>query len=65
MAASEEERFNPNKQYGAFASRAVAYCLAEAGISIGEVDCIGFYERPVVKFWRIVEATLACWLGTY
>jgi carbamoyltransferase len=65
IAAAEEERFNRQKHYSDFPKEAVAYCLREAGISIHEVDYIGFYEKPLVKFNRILETILAQWPRTY
>ena len=65
LAAAEEERFNRQKHYSDFPSHAIRYCLAEAGITIDEVGYIGFYEKPLVKFSRILETTLAAWPLTY
>jgi carbamoyltransferase len=61
IAAAEEERFNRQKHFNGFPEQSVAYCLREAGISIHEVDHIGFYEKPFVKFDRILETILATW----
>ena len=65
VAAAEEERFNRKKHDSGFPEQAVAYCLREAGITIDQVDHIGFYEKPLVKFNRILETILACWPRTY
>jgi len=65
IAAAEEERFNRKKHYSEFPKLAVEYCLKEAGITIDEVDYIGFYEKPLVKFQRILETILAQWPMTY
>ncbi len=65
MAAAEEERFTRKKHDFAFPQNAIAYCLREAGISIEQVDHIGFYEKPLVKFNRILETILAYWPLTY
>ncbi len=65
VAAAEEERFNRKKHYSDFPKLAVEYCLREAGITIDQVDHIGFYEKPLVKFNRILETILACWPRTY
>ncbi len=65
IAAAEEERFNRKKHFSDFPEQAVRYCLAEGGITIDEVDHIGFYEKPLVKFNRILETILACWPRTY
>ncbi|MCP4593889.1 MAG: carbamoyltransferase [bacterium] len=65
VAAGEEERFNRQKHYSDFPAQAIRYCLDEAGITIEDVDYIGFYEKPLVKFSRILETTLAQWPRTY
>ncbi|MCB9850923.1 MAG: carbamoyltransferase [Phycisphaerales bacterium] len=65
VAAAEEERFNRKKHYSDFPKLAIEYCLKEAGITIADVDYIGFYEKPLVKFNRIVETILARWPLTY
>lgn len=59
IAAAEEERFTRRKHDPAFPSRAVAYCLEEAGIEASRLDHVVFYEKPFVKFERIVESILA------
>ncbi len=61
VAAAEEERFNRKKHDNGFPSLAVDYCLKTAGITIDQVDHIGFYEKPFVKFNRILETILARW----
>lgn len=65
VAAAEEERFNRKKHFSGFPERAVAYCLDKAGITIDQVDHIGFYEKPLVKFNRILETILAYWPFSY
>lgn len=65
VAAAEEERFNRQKHYSGLPERAIEYCLSEGGITIDEVDHIGYYEKPLVKFNRILETILACWPRTY
>jgi len=59
VAAAQEERFTRKKHDAAFPSHAVAYCLKEAGLTIGDIDLIGFYEKPLVKFDRLLESYLA------
>ncbi len=59
VAAAEEERFSRRKHDDRFPTNAVAYCLREAGIDIAAVDAVVFYEKPVVKFERILETALA------
>ncbi|MEK7710826.1 MAG: carbamoyltransferase [Planctomycetota bacterium] len=65
VAAAEEERFTRKKHDHDFPQRAIEYCLQEAGVTIDEVDHIGFYEKPLVKFNRILETILAYWPLTY
>jgi carbamoyltransferase len=55
VAAAQEERFTRKKHDAAFPSRAVDYCLREAGITTKELDLVGFYEKPLVKFDRLLE----------
>jgi len=64
-AAAEEERFNRQKHYSDFPEQAIQYCLDEAGVTIDQVDYIGFYEKPLIKFNRILETILAAWPKTY
>ncbi|RPJ59507.1 MAG: hypothetical protein EHM24_27845, partial [Acidobacteria bacterium] len=61
VAAAEEERFTRRKHDNGFPSRAVAYCLREAGIDIEAVDHIVFYEKPLPKFGRIIETVIGEW----
>ena len=44
----------------AFRPHAVEYCLREAGITAAELDLVGFYEKPLVKFTRLIETYIAC-----
>ncbi|MBU0718805.1 MAG: carbamoyltransferase [Planctomycetes bacterium] len=64
VAAAEEERFTRKKHDNGFPRQAIAYCLQEAGIGIGDVDYVTFYEKPLVKFDRILETILAEWPRT-
>ena len=64
VAAAEEERFSRRKHDNRFPRLAIDYCLGEAGITANEVDYIGFYEKPLVKFNRILETILADWPRT-
>ncbi|OGC47077.1 MAG: hypothetical protein A3A94_03470 [Candidatus Portnoybacteria bacterium RIFCSPLOWO2_01_FULL_43_11] len=54
-AAVEEERFSRQKHDSRFPKEAVKYCLKTAGLNIQDVDYIGFYEKPFLKFERILE----------
>ena len=60
VAAAQEERFTRKKHDPGFPSNAVAYCLREAGITAKELDLVGFYEKPLVKFERLLETYVAC-----
>jgi carbamoyltransferase len=60
VAAAQEERFTRQKHDASFPLRAIDYCLREAGISARELDLVGFYEKPLVKFTRLVETYIAC-----
>ncbi|MEZ6194370.1 MAG: carbamoyltransferase [Planctomycetota bacterium] len=65
VAAAEEERFTRKKHDASFPANAVRYCLEEAGITIDDVDHVVFYEKPFVKFNRILETVLAGWPFTW
>ena len=58
-AAAQEERFTRIKHDARFPSRAVRYCLQEAGVALDDVDAIVFYEKPFLKFERLLETYLA------
>ncbi len=58
VAAASEERFTRKKGDPAFPARAVAFCLKRAGISAREIDHVGFYDKPILKFERILETYL-------
>jgi len=60
IAAAQEERFTRKKHDHAFPGNAVEYCLREGGITIDAVDYVAFYEKPFVKFDRILHSYLAC-----
>ena len=55
VAAAQEERFSRRKHDPGFPSHAVDYCLAEGGISPVELDFVAFYDKPLLKFDRILE----------
>ncbi len=54
VAAAEEERFTRKKHDTSFPSNAAAYCLEQEGITIGDIDHVGFYEKPFLKFERVL-----------
>ena len=55
VAAAQEERFTRKKGDAGFPTFSVDYCLSEAGITIADVDYVGFYDKPILKFERILE----------
>ncbi|MGJ0510100.1 MAG: carbamoyltransferase family protein [Methylocystis sp.] len=59
VAAAQEERFTRIKHDSAFPENAVRFCLAEAGVSGADIDHVVFYEKPFVKFERLLETYLA------
>ncbi len=59
VAAAQEERFTRIKHDFSFPTNAIAYCLSEAGIAPDELDYVGFYDKPFLKFERILETYLA------
>lgn len=59
IAAAQEERFSRKKHDPDFPEQAIRYCLEEAEISLSEVDHIVFYDKPLVKFGRLLETYLA------
>ena len=59
IAAAQEERFTRKKHDSGFPAKAIAYCLKEAGISPGQIDQVVFYDKPFLKFERLLETYLA------
>ena len=59
VAAAQEERFTRKKHDPRFPKHAVQYCLDEAGFGIGDVDYVAFYDKPFVKFERLLMTYLA------
>ena len=59
IAAAQEERFTRRKHDAGFPHHAILYCLKEAGIAANEIDDVVFYEKPFVKFERLLETYLA------
>ncbi len=58
VAAAQEERFTRKKHDPDFPANAVNYCLREAGIGPEELDFVGFYDKPLLKFERLLESYL-------
>jgi carbamoyltransferase len=59
IAAAQEERFSRKKQDSDFPKLALDYCLEEAGITLSDVDYIAFYDKPFLKFERLIETYVA------
>ena len=59
VAAAEEERFSRIKHDSGLPERAVRFCLDRAGIGIEDVDWIVFYEKPFIKFERLLLTAFA------
>src|SRR5438309_1269103 len=58
VAAAQEERFTRKKGDPSFPTQAVEYCLRTAGIAARELSYVGFYDKPLLKFERILETYL-------
>ena len=58
VAAAQEERFTRKKHDAGFPRYAIEYCLKEANVSADKVDNVVFYEKPFVKFERLLETYL-------
>ena len=59
VAAAQEERFTRVKHDDQFPVQAIRYCLREAGLEAEELDYVGFYDKPLLKFERLLETYLA------
>ena len=59
IAAAQQERFTRKKHDEGFPAEAIQYCLDEAGIKLGDLDYIVFYDKPLVKFERLLETYLS------
>ena len=59
IAAAQEERFTRKKHDQNFPSNAIKYCLSEAGINSSDLEIVAFYDKPFLKFERILETYLA------
>ena len=59
VAAAQEERFTRIKNDPAFPKHAVGYCLDEAGVTLDQIDLVAFYDKPLLKFDRLIETWLA------
>jgi carbamoyltransferase len=59
IAAVQQERFTRKKHDERFPAEAIQYCLDEAGIKLGDLDHVVFYDKPLVKFERLLETYLS------
>ena len=59
IAAAQEERFSRKKHDSRFPSNAVEYCLSQQGVGLSEVDFVAFYDKPFLKFERLLETYVA------
>ena len=59
VGAAQEERFTRKKHDAAFPEKAVQYCLDTAGIKMADVDYVAFYDKPFLKFERLLETYVA------
>jgi carbamoyltransferase len=59
VAAAQEERFSRRKNDERFPEHAVRFCLKQGGVSLADLDAVVFYDKPVVKFSRMLESFLA------
>ncbi len=61
VAAAQEERFTRKKHDEHFPTNAIDYCLKEAGLTIQDIDYVVFYEKPILKFDRLLETFVYTW----
>ena len=59
VAAAQEERFTRKKHDSGYPTNAIAYCLDQAGIALDEIDRVAFYDKPFLKFERLLETYIA------
>jgi carbamoyltransferase len=59
VAAAQEERFTRKKHDAGFPDNAIQYCLREGGLTAEDLDFVGFYDKPFLKFERLLETYLA------
>lgn len=59
VAAAQEERFSRQKHDERFPRQAAQYCLSAGGLDASQLDAVVFYEKPLVKFERLLETSLA------
>ncbi len=59
IAAVEEERFSREKNDDGFPKQAIDYCMKEAGVAASELACVAFYDKPILKFERLLDNYIA------
>ena len=59
LAAAQEERFSRKKHDARFPHHALGYCMEAGGIALNDIDYVVFYDKPLVKFDRLLETYLA------
>jgi len=59
IAAAQEERFTRKKHDAGFPARAIEFCLDRAGVGLDGIDCVAFYDKPFLKFERLLETYVA------
>ena len=59
IAAAQEERFTRKKHYAGFPAQAIRYCLKESNRNLRDIDYVVFYEKPFIKFERLLETYLS------
>ncbi len=59
VAAAQEERFSRKRHDAGFPARAISYCLELAGVALRDIDYVAFYDKPFLKFERLLETYLA------
>src|SRR5258707_4915634 len=59
IAAAQEERFTRRRHDAGYPANAINYCLAEGGVSLSDIDHVVFYEKPFIKFERLLETYVA------
>ncbi len=61
VAAAQEERFNRSKNYPGFPICAINYCLQAGDLTAPDLDAVAFYEKPYLKFYRVLNSHVAAW----
>ena|SRR3989338_1764277 len=65
IAAAEEERFTRKKHDNSFPINSIHYCIKEAGITVKELNYVAFYEKPLLKFERLLSQHLESFPNSY